>query len=145
MKILFICENYHPHQGGAEVLFKNLTEGLMNTGNEVLVITHLLPKTAKQEIISGVTIKRIFSFDSRYVFSFFAIPRAILEARKHDIIQTTTFNAAFPAWIAAKICRKPAVLTVHEVWVGKWKEITGFSWWKSKLHEVLEKAVYSVA
>ena len=142
MKILFICENYHPHQGGAEVLFKNLTEGLMNTGNEVLVITHLLPKTAKQEIISGVTIKRIFSFDSRYVFSFFAIPRAILEARKHDIIQTTTFNAAFPAWIAAKICRKPAVLTVHEVWVGKWKEITGSSWLSCVLHNFLERLIY---
>src|SRR3989344_1338403 len=37
MKILFICENYHPHQGGAEVLFKNLAEGLVKAGNEVSI------------------------------------------------------------------------------------------------------------
>lgn len=142
MKILFICENYHPHKGGAEVLFKNLAEGLVKEGNEVSVITHLLPNTAKQEIINGVKISRIFSFGSRYVFSFFSIPRAIIGTRKYDIIQTTTFNAAFPAWIAARICRKPAVLTVHEVWAGKWKEITKLSWLSCALHNFLERLIY---
>lgn len=142
MKILFICENYHPHKGGAEVLFKNLAEGLVKEGNEVSIITHLLPNTPKRETLNGVKIQRIFSFDSRYIFSFFAIPKAIKEARKHDVIQTTTFNGAFPAWIAAKICRKPVVLTVHEVWVGKWKEITGFSGIRSFIHNFLEKMLY---
>ncbi|HLC71177.1 MAG TPA: glycosyltransferase family 4 protein, partial [Candidatus Nanoarchaeia archaeon] len=142
MKILFICENYHPHQGGAEVLFKNLAEGLVKAGNEVSIITHLLPNTPKQEILNGVTIQRVFSFNSRYIFSFFAIPRAIMQARKYDIIQTTTFNGALPAWIAAKIYRKPMVLTVHEVWVGKWKEIAGFSRWQCWIHDFLEKIIY---
>jgi len=142
MKILFICENYYPHQGGAEVLFKNLAEGLVKAGNEVSVITHLLPNTAKQEIINSVKISRVFSFDSRYAFSFCSIPKAIIEAQKYDIIQTTTFNAAFPAWLAAKMARKPVVLTVHEVWVGKWKEIAGFSRWQCWIHDFLERMIY---
>ncbi len=142
MKILFICENYYPHKGGAEVLFKNLAEGLVKKENEVSVITHLLPNTAKEEIISGVKITRVVSFHSRYFFSFFSIPRVIREAQKHDIIQTTTFNAAFPAWIAAKITRKPVVLTVHEVWVGKWKDIAGLSWLSCALHNFLERLIY---
>lgn len=145
MKILFICENYYPHQGGAEVLFKNLAEGLVKEGNQVTVVTHHLPDTLKQEIVNGVNIKRIFSFNSRYFFSFSSIMEAILEARKHDIIQTTAFNAAFPAWIAAKITGKPIVLTVHEVWVRKWKEITGFSWWQCWIHDFLERMIYRLS
>lgn len=145
MKILFICENYHPHKGGAEVLFKNLAQGLVKEGNEVTVITHLLPDTPKQETLNGVKIHRVFSFNSRYIFSFFAIPKAIKEARKYDVIQTTTFNGAFPAWIAAKIYHKPVVLTVHEVWVGKWKEIAGLSWLSCALHNLLEKMIYGLS
>src|SRR3989338_6361631 len=142
MKILFICENYYPHQGGAEVLFKNLAEGLVQAGDEVSVITHLLPNTPKHEIIDGVKVSRVFSFGSRYVFSFFSILRAIIASRRHDLIQTTTFNAAFPAWLAAKMTGKPAVLTVHEVWTGKWKEIAGFPRWQCWIHDFLERMIY---
>ncbi len=142
MKILFVCENYHPHQGGAEVLFRNLAEGLVKQGNNISVVTHRLPRTSKEEILDGVKISRVASLNSRYIFSFSSILKAIWEARKHDLIQTTTFNAAFPAWIAAKITRKPVVLTVHEVWVGKWKEITGFSGISSFIHNFLEKMLY---
>jgi len=58
------------------------------------------------------------------------------------LIQTTTFNGAPPAWLAGKITRKPVVMTVHEVWVGKWPQVTGFSWWKSKVHDLLERMIY---
>ncbi len=142
MKILFICENYHPHKGGAEVLFKNLAEGLVQEGDEVSIVTHRQQSTPKQEVLGGAKIHRVASLNSRYIFSFSSILKVIGEARKHEIIQTTTFNAAFPAWLAAKISGKPVVLTVHEVWAGKWKEITGFPWWQCWIHDFLERMIY---
>lgn len=142
MNILLVCENYLPHYGGAEVLFKNLAERLTQQGHNCTVLTQRLRGTAATEHFSGVVVRRVPSFFSRYVFSFLAIPRAVFLARKHDLIQTTMFNGALPAWIAARLTGKPVVLTVHEVWVKKWPEITGFGWWKSKRHEFLERCIY---
>lgn len=144
MRILFICENYLPHYGGVEVLFRNLAECYVKKGHQVTVLTHQLKGTKKREIINDVEIQRVNSFFSRYIFTFFALPQAIALAKKHDIIQTTSFNGAPPAWIAAKITKRPVVITVHEVWIGKWKEITGFSWWKCKIHDLLERAIYGL-
>ncbi len=142
MRILFICENYIPHYGGAEVVFKNLAENYVKLGHEVSLITHRLKNTKKEETIKGVQVHRVDSLNSRYIFTFTALLKAIKLARKHDLIQTTTFNGAPPAWLAGKIARKPVVITVHEVWVGKWKELTSFPRWKCFLHDLLEKAIY---
>lgn len=142
MKILLVCENYYPHYGGAEVLFKNLAEGLVKKGNKVAIITTLLPETKKFEELNGVKIHRVPCFDNRYLFSFFSIPKVWKLVKTADIIQTTTFNGAFPAWVGAKLARKKVVLTVHEVWIGKWKEITDFSGIKAAFHDFLERTLY---
>jgi len=142
MKILFVCENYYPHLGGAEILFKNLAEGLSKQGHQVSVLTHQIKGTKKIEALNNVEIHRISSLDSRYLFTFTSIWKAIKMAQRHDLIQTTTFNGAFPAWLAGKISRRPVVLTVHEVWAGKWKEVTEFSWLKSRVHDLLERMIY---
>ena len=142
MRILFVCENYIPHYGGAEVVFKNLAENYVKLGHEVSLVTHRLKDTKTEEKINGVQVYRVNSLNSRYVFTFTALLKAIKLARKHDLIQTTTFNGAPPAWVASKIARKPVVLTVHEVWVGKWKELTSFPRWKCLIHDLLEKAIY---
>ena len=47
MKILFVLENYIPHIGGVEVVFKNLAEGLVKLGHDVFLITHRLKGTKK--------------------------------------------------------------------------------------------------
>ena len=142
MKILFVCENYLPHYGGAEVVFKNLAEGYVKRGHEVNLVTHKLKGTKKKETINGVKVHRVNSFYSRYLFSFLSLPKVIKLAKKADIIQTTTFNGAPPAWAAAKLRKKPVVITVHEVWQKKWKEITGFTAWKCWLHEFMEQLIY---
>jgi len=142
MRILFICENYLPHYGGAEVLFKNLAERYVQQGHTVSVLTHQMRGTVREEVIKGVRVYRVPSFFSRYMFTFLAIPKALRLARKHDIIQTTTFNGAPPAWLAGKLMNKPVVLTVHEVWIGRWKEITGFSTISCFIHNLLERAIY---
>jgi len=142
MKILFVIENYVPHVGGVEMVFKNLAEGLAKKGHEVNIITHLFGKTKSYEELNGVKIHRINCFQSRYLFSFLAIPMAIRKALDADIIHTTTFNGAFPAWIASKITRRKCVITVHEVWIGKWKEYTTMTAPEAGLHSFLERLIY---
>ncbi len=142
MNILFVCENYWPHYGGAEVVFKNLAEGYVAQGHQVTVVTHLLRGTKRRETINGVRIIRVPSWHSRYVFSIASFPIVWRLAKKADLVQTTTFNGAPPAWLASRLRKKPVVITVHEMWIGKWQEITGFSWMKSMLHDILERMIY---
>lgn len=140
MKILFVLENYYPHIGGVEVLFKNLAEGLAKK-HQVIVLTRKLPGTKKYEVLNKVKIHRV-SAPNRYVFTFFSIPKAIDLGRKADIIHTTTFNAAFPAWLSARANGKPSLITVHEVWVGKWNKYTDMRGIKAKLFDFLERPIY---
>ena len=144
MKILFVLENYHPFVGGAEVVFKNLAEGFVKEGHEVNIINNQIKKTNKFEIINGVKVHRVNSFGSRYLFTFLAIPKVLKLAKNSDVIQTTTFTGAPPAWFGGKIRKKPVLLTVHEVWVDKWKKVTDFNFLKSFVHNILEKMIYTL-
>lgn len=140
MKILFVLENYYPFIGGAEVLFKNLCEGLASRGHEVTVITSRLPGTALTENLNGAHILRVKtpSRASRYWFTFLAIPHALRMAAKADIIQTTTYNGAFPAWLAARLKGKRCLITVHEIIGAGWKDMQGMNWFMAALHRFLE-------
>lgn len=142
LRILFVCENYIPHYGGAEVVFKNLAEGLVKRGHKVDLITHRIKGTKTFEILNGVRVHRVRCLDSRYLFTFFSVPKVLKLTKKADIIQTTTFNGAFPAWLAAQIRKKPVVLTVHEVWIGKWRKVTDMNFLKALMHDLLERTIY---
>ena len=142
MKILFILENYYPHIGGVEIIFQNLCEGLVKLGHNVQIITHQLKGTKKQETINGVKINRVSCLRSRYLFTFLAIPRSIKLAKKYDIVHTTTFNGAFPAWLASKLTKKKCLITIHEVWLNKWNKLTEVGKIKAKIYEFLEKLIY---
>ena len=79
---------------------------------------------------------------NRYVFTFFSIPWAIFLARGCDIIHTTTFNGAFPAWVASKVWGIPAVITILEVWLKKWRMLTDMNWLSALVHNLLERMIY---
>ncbi len=142
MKILFVIENYLPHIGGAEIVFKTLAEGLVKKGHSVDLITHRLKNTPAFEVISGVRVHRISCLQSRYLFTFLSVPKVIRLARKADIIQTTTFNGAPAAWLGGKLTGKKVVLTIHEVWVGKWPQVTNLGKLGCLMHEFLERLIY---
>ena len=144
MNILFVCENYLPHYGGAEVVFKNLAEGFVKQGHNVALVTRRLKGTKKYEKINGVKVHRVKSLNTRYFFTFTAIPKVLKLAKHADIIQTTTFNGAPPAWLSGKIRKKPVFLTVHEIWVNKWKQVTNLGKLSCFIHNLLEKAIYSL-
>lgn len=141
MNLLFVLEYYPPHIGGVEVLFKNLCERLAELGHKITVITSQIENSSPLETLNGVQIHRIKT-PNRYLFTFFAIPKAIALAKSADVIHTTTYNGAFPAWLCAKIRRKPVVITIHEVWIGKWREYTQMSFFSAHIHNFLERMIY---
>lgn len=128
-RFLFVLEYFPPHIGGVEVLFGELAAELVRRGHEVEVITSADPGDARRETRGRLTIRRIAApaFARRHLFMLLAILPAIRAARRADLIHTTTYNAAIPAWIAAKLARKPVVLTAHEVFASQWQQMPGMN------------------
>ncbi|MBI5233578.1 MAG: glycosyltransferase family 4 protein [Deltaproteobacteria bacterium] len=141
-KIVFITEYYPPHIGGLERFFKNLAEGLAKAGHRPVVITSRQAGTKKEEFVNGVEIKRVSvpRLGDRYWFTIAAILKTIRDSKDADIIHTTTYNGAFPAWICARLLSKPVVITVHEVVGDNWRG-TGLNPLAAGLLAVLEKMV----
>jgi len=120
VKILFVLEYYYPHIGGVEKLFKLLCEQLAMNGHEVTVLTNRYKcNLPKREIIKGVEVRRL-SFYNRYFFTFFSLPIVWSYAGKCNAIHTTSYNAAFPAYFAARLRKKPVYITFHEAWGKLW-------------------------
>ena len=137
MKILFVLENYLPHIGGVESLFKNMTEGLVRERNKVTILTHRIKGTKSTEIINGVNIHRISCFHSRYWFTLLSIPLVLKYAKNTDMLHTTTYNGSLPARIAARVYRKPSIITVHEILGKNWEKF-GMNYLSAKFHQLLE-------
>lgn len=142
MRILFCLDFYPPHIGGAEILFGNLAEGLAAEGHEVHVVTQLVKGSERQEIRNGVNVTRIPCFESRYLFSLFCLPTLLRLARQSEIIHATTFASTLPAWLASRITGKPMVLTVHEVWIGKWNLFSDASRLSNFINGIIERLIY---
>ncbi len=120
MRILFVLEHYHPYIGGAETLFRDLTRELARLGHAVTVVTTRFdPLLPAQEVLEGVTVHRV-NCRNRFLFSILALPAVRHHAKRADLVHTTTYNAAPPAWIGAKLSGKPVVITFHELWGKLW-------------------------
>ena len=123
MRILFVLEHFHPYVGGAEQLFWVLSTSLARQGHEVAVVTTLFREgLAAEEEVEGVRIYRVRCFN-RFLFSVFSLPKVVRLAGGYDIVHTTSYNAALPAWLGAKLRRRPVVITFHEVWSQLWWQL----------------------
>jgi len=141
MKILFVLEHYPPYIGGAETLFGSLAGQLAKNGHEVRVITtRFSPELPVQEVKSGVSIRRI-NCDNRFLFSVLAFPAALRAARWADVVHTTTYNAAPPAWLAAKLTGRRAVITFHEFWGGLWLHLPFLTAFQAHIYRAFERFV----
>lgn len=120
MNILFVLEHFYPYIGGAEQLFWELAQSLVQKGHQVSVVTtRFQPDLKQDEEIDGISIRRV-DCHNRFLFSFFSLPAVLRRSKGVDIIQTTSYNAALPAFIAGIWNRKPVVITFHEVWNRLW-------------------------
>lgn len=123
MRILFVLENYFPNIGGVETLFKSLIEQLVAAGHECTVVTSRLSrKDPLRETFKNLTIVRI-PVTNRYLFTLQALVPALRLARNCDLIQTTSYNAALPAFLAAVWRRKKVLVTFHEAWGKLWFQL----------------------
>lgn len=141
-RILFCLDFYPPHIGGAEVLFRNLAEGLAHAGWEVELITQRVENSLAEEVKNGVRIHRINTFGTRYLFPLMCLPVLFKAAKRADILHCTTFASTLPAWLVSRLRRRPLVLTVHEVWVGKWRVFSDAPWLTNVLNDLIERFIY---
>ncbi len=143
MRILFILEYYYPHIGGVEKLFKILCEELVINGHEVTVLTNRYKSDLqKRETINGVTVRRL-NFYNRYLFTFLSLPYALNYAGKCEIVHTTSFNAALPAYFAARLRRKKIYITFHEAWGKLWFKLPFINWFSRRMFYLYEKFILS--
>lgn len=144
MKILFVLENYYPHIGGVETLFKSLCESLAAEGHTVTVFTsRVISDSSRSEKVNGVSIKRFWS-GNRYVFTFLSIVSVWKLARKHDHVHTTSYNAALPAWIGSRLSGKKCTITFHEVWDELWLQLPWMSAIGARIHRMFEKMILAL-
>lgn len=130
MKFLFVVEHFYPYVGGAEELFLNLTTSLVQAGNEVQVVTTLFDDSVKKsEEYKGIQIKRINCYN-RFLFTIMSLPKVIRIARTVDLIHTTSYNSAIPAFLAGLLLRKKVIITFHEVWGKLWLRLPFTARWK---------------
>jgi len=120
MKLLFILELFYPNIGGNEKLFLGIGEALVKHGHEVTVVTSRFQKELPaKEFLNGIRIIRI-PLRNRFIFTFFGLFWVFKYAAAADLIHTTSYNAAVPAWLAGKLRKKPVIITFHEVWGKLW-------------------------
>jgi glycosyltransferase involved in cell wall biosynthesis len=146
-KILFVVEYYHPHVGGGETLYQTVAEGLVKSGCKVAVVTSRLPATKKEELLNGVRLYRIPTpriFGRHYWFTFLSFLKILRLAKNHDVVHTTTYNAALPAWLAAKLRRKRSIITVLQAWGSLWRTYKGMNWLSARLHQLFERFVITL-
>lgn len=143
LNIVFVLENYYPHVGGVEILFKNVAEGLVQKGHNVTVLTHKLTNSLDNEVINGVKIIRVKvpKVFSRYFFTFLCLPKLLGLSKSADVLHTTTYNAAPPTSFVSKIKKIPSIITIHEVIGKNWTKLLEMSWMSAKFHEIMEKAI----
>jgi len=139
MKILFVLEYYSPHVGGMETFYKNLCEGLVKKGHTVIVVTSSQSGCGIEEVINGVIVQRV-SCSNRYLFTFLSFYDVLMWGKSVDVIATTTYNGAPPAWLASRLLNKPCVITVLEILGDNWGKM-GMGKLSTLFHKMAEQFI----
>lgn len=139
--VCFVLEHFHPYIGGVEKLFWSLSRVLVQQGYTVKVITTRFDKKLPcNETIDGVEIIRL-PIKNRFLFTFWGVFGVYKHTKSANIIHTTSYNAAVPAFIAAKLRGTPAIITFHEVWAKLWWKLPFLSFPQRLLFWTFEQLV----
>lgn len=115
MRIAQVTKYFHPHHGGIESNVLGISRGMVEKGNEVLVFTSNIPRSARKETFQGIEIHRANSLFTIFNSPFSPGILLGLLGRDYDLIHVhfpDPFNSVF-AWFASKIKGKPLVITYH--------------------------------
>ena len=141
LKILFVLDHFWPHIGGVERVFRSLIDGILPQADKIIVLTLRDPDCLGYEKI-GSKIKIIRVGKNPLAFMILAIFKTYALARQVDLVHTTTYFSALPAFIGARLARKPVVITVHELFGNLMKKILGKG--KGSLYQLTEKFLISL-
>ena len=139
MKILFVLDLYKPHIWWVEILFENIISRLEKKWHKIIILTSKFSKEVKkyEKVSKNIETYRVWT--NRYNFMFFSIFKWVKLAKKCDLIHTTTYNSAIPAYFIWKFSWKKVILTVHEIF---WKLWYKFMWWKWFFFKLFEDLIF---
>jgi len=132
MKILVTHEVFPPEKfgGGEKIVWEFLTR-LKDKGFDIKVLTTGNPKIKEY---NGIPTFRIPI--NRYLMNL-TVPYVIKYGREADVIQTVTFNACLPSFIAAKILKKPIVNFIMGLHKDTWFEM--HNWFIANVFKYVER------
>ncbi len=135
MRVLITCDAFPPKTGGGTefVTFKT-AKLLKENGHEVLVVCNGDPKIREYDGIRTIRI----NLKKQFLANILWIPVLLKLAGKFDVIHSFTFDTSFASLIAARLKRKPVILTVQGIYGDAWIEMRG-SWIRGKFRKFFEK------
>ncbi len=139
--ILFVLDYYTPHRWWAETVFEHITQKLFSRWHTITVLTsHYLSTLPFCENIEGIEVVRVGSWRLSFVFSAIWHGIKLCYHKKIDIIHSSTYGGAIPAWFIGFFCRKKVLLTVHEVFWSLWSVYKSF--YKAWLYRIFEWLIF---
>ena len=141
-KLLFCFENYYPYVGGAEILYKNILEGLVKKGYDITLVTHHIKGTKNYEELNGVKIHRIKCFENRFLFPIFASRKMWILSKEISSITTSTYTAMPLASLIGLFRKKQTIAIIHELWTNNWSKYTDLSVIKKIFFSIFERIIY---
>jgi len=158
--ILFVLDYFYPHKWGLETVFLNIISRLIRDGYKVTILTSRFDKKldkfeqkdfSKDNKLKAesmlyrenkfVHIYRAGTSRWSFLWKWFWMGRKILQKYPDiNMIHTSTYGGAIPAWLLGKLFHKKVLLTVHEIfgklrYLYKWR----FGW---KIFELFEKILF---
>jgi glycosyltransferase involved in cell wall biosynthesis len=116
MRILFVNQVFLPSVGGSQIMTFEIAKRLVMKGHKVTVITVREKNYKKSEVLNGINVLRVpMLFGSSRTILLTAIPYIIKCAREADIIHAHQFFPSIAAYFVGKLCKKPVILQMHEV------------------------------
>jgi glycosyltransferase involved in cell wall biosynthesis len=120
MKVLLTHERFAPDfRGGGEYFVLETARNLAQKGVQVTVLTTGDPC---ETVYDGIPTRRLPIHPYRLNLSARTIARAAADA---DLIQTFTYHACLPSFLAGKRTGKPVVCTVLALFGRAWREMRG--------------------
>lgn len=117
LKICMHIARFYPVVGGTEMQAQRLAEVLIDSGNEVFILTARLKNLKKYETIGKLPVYRTFAagggFISSICFFISSLLFLIKNRRKYDVIHVHLASShAISAVIAAGLYRKPVIIKI---------------------------------
>ena len=135
--MLFILDHFNPHVGWVETLFSQLTANYYQSWNKVIILTNNQDKKLKNfEIIQWIEVYRVGTWRQNRI-KMIITGYQLIEKHNVNIIHTSTYSAALPAWILSKIFYIPNQIHIHEIYGELWHCFLGYKAYCNKWFEKL--------